>query len=66
MTAKKKEMQTVLVSYEQWCDPEFNPPSRYFIRVCSGDFLFFKSNKRSAIQEYINEEYGGLYVIRSM
>lgn len=66
MTAKKKELQTVLVSYEEWCDPEFNPPSRLFIRVATGDYLFLKTNKRSVAQEYVNENYGGIYVIRSM
>lgn len=66
MTSKKKQLETVLVSYEDWCHPEFSPPSAYFIRIATGDFLFMKTNKRSIAQEFVNDNYDNLYVIRTM
>ena len=66
MTVKKKEVQTVLVSYEDYVDVDFNPPSKYFIRLATGDYLYMKTNKRSVAQEYVNENYDNLYVIRAM
>lgn len=66
MTAKKKQLETVLVSYEDFIMPEFNPPSKYFVRLAFGDYLFMKTNKRSVAQEFVNENYDGIYVIRTM
>lgn len=67
--AKKKEINSVVVSYNAFIDLEFKPPARckWFIKIATGDFLFIQlsKDKRKEAQSYIDNTYGtGKYIVR--
>lgn len=67
MTIKKvKIIQTVEVSYEDFVDIDFKPPSNYFIRLATGDYLFYRSRDREAIQQQVNKDFDNRYQVRKV
>lgn len=60
-----KQLRTTLVTYEQFSDLDFKDPSVYYIKLATGDYLYFHSNDRNLVKEYIDKEYDGKYAIRA-
>lgn len=58
-------MRTTLVTFEQFSDLGFKDPSTYYIRLATGDYLYLHSNDRKKVVEYIEQEYGKQYAIRT-
>lgn len=64
MVAKKKEIQTVNVTFEEFTDPEFIPYGSYYIRNALGEYVFLKTSDRKVAQDFINDQYGkGRYTV---
>ena len=63
MTTKNKTPETKLVSYTTFNNADFKPPSRFFIRLATGDYLFIKCQRKAA-ENYVQEEFGGKYKLR--
>ena len=53
----EKQIETVVVTYEQFSDWEFNPPGSYFIRISTGDFIFYKTADRLKAQVQIDLDF---------
>lgn len=56
--SKKKEVEVVVVSYEEYTQDDFNFPSKYCIKHWSGNYHFYKTSKRALAQEAVDAEYG--------
>lgn len=54
----EKELKITIVSYEQFTDIEFLPPSSFFFKDALGQMIFLHSSKREVCQEWIDEHYG--------
>lgn len=52
------ELETVIIDGSEYMSGEFTIPSRYFIRIATGDYMFIKTRKRSDAQSYVNQEFG--------
>lgn len=64
VSAKKKELKTVPVSFTEFTDPDFIPYGSYYIRNAMGEYLFIKTSDRKAAQEHVDEYYGkGRYTV---
>lgn len=55
---KEKEIKTVDVTFEHFCDPDFIPPGSFYIRNAFGEYVFFKTGDRAKAQEAVNNIYG--------
>ncbi len=55
---KKKEVATVLVSYEEFIDYNFVHPGSFYVRMATGDFIFFKTSDRKVAQQEIDNMLG--------
>ncbi len=65
--AKVKQIETFSVSYLEFSELEFNPPSKWYIKNALGVYEFVKVQKREKAQEYFDNKYGkGMYSIRSI
>jgi hypothetical protein len=65
--AKAKQIETVVVSFEDYQNPDFRYPSRYCIRNGNGDMVFYKTQKRELAQQQVDAEYGvGMYRVREV
>ena len=63
----KKELESVIVSYDEYTDMDFICPSKWFIRNSLGDFEFIKVQKREKAQEYFDAKYGvGKFIVRAV
>lgn len=62
-----KQLESVIVNYENFIDLEFTPPSKWYIRNAIGDYEFVKVQKREKAQQFFDEKYGvGKFVVRSV
>ena len=62
-----KQIESVIVNYENFIDLEFTPPSKWYIRNAIGDYEFVKVQKREKAQQFFDEKYGvGKFVVRSV
>lgn len=62
-----KQIESVSVSYEDFVDLEFMPPSKWYIRNVIGDYEFVKVQKREKAQQFFDEKYGvGKFTVRSV
>lgn len=63
----KKIIESIIVSYEDFVDMDFNPPAKYYIRNANGDYEFLKGNKREVVQAFFDDKYGvGKFSVRSV
>lgn len=58
MTEKKKELKITVVSFEEFGDIDFVPPSTFFYKNAMGDFTFIHTSSRLKAQEYVDEVTG--------
>jgi len=53
----EKPIETVFVRYEQFSDYEFVPPGSFFIRIATGDYIFYKTSDRVKCQGQIDIDF---------
>lgn len=64
--SKEKEIEVVIVSYQQYTDYEFIEPGSYFVMSASQDYYFFKTSDRAKAQQKCNELFGeNKYLVKS-
>lgn len=62
----KQKNDTTIVTFEDFADPEFKAPTKYYFKNASGDFVFIHRRTRESSQSYLDETYGkGFYKVRS-
>ena len=66
MTKKVKVIEIVVVTIQELHSPDFCYPSRYAFRNAVGDMVFIKTSKRSIAEQYVKDNYDGIYAIREL
>lgn len=56
---KPKELKITIVSYEEFTDIDFSPPSTWFFCNALGEYIFIHTSKRNVAQEWV-DEYSGV------
>lgn len=46
------------VTFEEFSDIEFMPPSTFYIKDAMGDYIYIHLRSRAKAQEWIDETYG--------
>lgn len=54
----EKELETILVTYEQFCDIDFVPKYPFYFKTATGDLIFIKTRSRQEAQDYCDEWTG--------
>lgn len=63
----KKVLESVSVSYSEFCELEFIPPAKWYIKNALGMYEFIKVQKREVAQQWFDDKYGkGQYSVRSI
>lgn len=59
MTENKAEkpIESILVTYEQFSEWTFIPPGSFFIRIATGDYIFYKTASRQKAQQQANLDF---------
>lgn len=60
-----KEVEYVVVSYEQFTDYEFIPPATFYIMSATQDYYFFKTSDRAKAQARCDELFDGKYTVKA-
>lgn len=64
--AKEKEVQSTMITYEEFTDPDFREPSKFFVRVATGDRCYYHTRERKVAQAQSDDEWGvGKYTVAS-
>lgn len=53
-----KEIKITVVSFEEFTDIEFTPPSIFYYKNALGDLVFIHTSKRQVAQDYVDEVTG--------
>ncbi len=62
-----KEIETKVVSMEEFCDMDFKSPSNFWIKNCLGEYCFFVTRDRIKAQQKCNEMFGtGFYTVNCL
>ncbi len=65
--SKKKSIEIVVVTFEEYAMDDFSFPSKFMIKHWSGNYHFYKTSKRALAQQAVDEEYGvGMYSVREV
>lgn len=65
--SKKKSIEVVVVTFQEYAMDDFAFPSKFMIKHWSGDYHFYKTSKRVLAQEAVDIEYGvNMYSIREV
>ena len=54
---KHNKTKITVVSYDEFTDDDFNPPSTYFVLAASG-YYFIHTSKRDVAQAVVNDHFG--------
>lgn len=58
------KMKITDVTFDQFTEIDFVPPSTFFIRGATGDYYFIHTSKRALAQEWVDENFGkGRYTV---
>lgn len=66
MSEKKKAVKLKItdVTFDEFTDIDFTPPSTFFIRGATGDYYFIHTAKRAVAQDWVDENFGkGRYTV---
>lgn len=55
---KEKELKVTVVTYEEFTNIDFIPPSSFFFKDAMGNMNFLHSSKREVCQQWIDYNYG--------
>jgi len=65
--SKKKVIEVVVVTFQEYAMDDFVFHSKFMIKHWSGDYHFYKTSKRALAQEAVDAEYGAnMYCIREV
>ena len=64
--SKKKAIEVVVVTFQEYAMDDFVFPSRYMIRNAMGNYIFIKTNKKEVALRYIQDNYNGQYSLREV
>jgi hypothetical protein len=59
------KVKTTLVLYEESLQEDFKHPSKYYIRIASGDLLYIHCRDRLVAVQYVKDNFDGKYGIRT-
>ena len=63
---KKKEIEVVIVSYQDYTAYDFIEPGMFFVMSASQQYYFFKTGDRAKAQAKCNELFGdGFYTVKT-
>lgn len=63
---KKKEIEVVIVTYQDYTAYDFIEPGMFFVMSASQQYYFFKTGDRSKAQAKCNELFGdGFYTVKT-
>ena len=58
--------KTTVVTFEEFSDIDYRPPSNYYIREASGNFIYFHTRSRETAQEWCDIIYSkGFYKVNA-
>lgn len=61
-----KEIEYIVVSYEQYTDYDFIEPGSFFVMSATQDYYFFKTSDRTKAQAKCDELFGkGKYTVKT-
>lgn len=64
--AKKKDIQVVVVSYQDYTSHDFIEPGMFFVMSASQEYFFFKTGDRAQAQQKCNELFGdNFYTVKT-
>jgi|JI71714B2RNA_FD_contig_31_4889321_length_1981_multi_3_in_0_out_0_4 hypothetical protein len=61
-----KVIETVVVTFDEFNDPEFWPPSKYCFRNYDGDYVFIITQKRAVAQDTLKQLHGDMFKLREV
>lgn len=62
----KKEIKVTIVTFEDSLDLDYVEPSRWYIRMATGDLCYWHCRSRAEAQQACDEEFGkSKYAIRT-
>ena len=53
----EKQIETTIVEYKQFSDFDFIPPGSFYIRIATGDYVFYKTSDRAKAQAQIDLDF---------
>lgn len=53
-----KELKIIEVTFEEFSEYDFNPPSAFYVRDSTGDFKFICTRDRVVAQQWVDDNYG--------
>lgn len=63
---KKKDIQVIIVSFQDYTSYDFVEPGSYFSMSAMQDYYFYKTSDRKAAQDKCDELFGvGRYVVKT-
>lgn len=66
MAAKEKDIEVVIVSYQDYTSYEFIEPGSYFVMSASQEYYFFKTSDRSKAQAKCDSIFSpGFYTVKT-
>jgi hypothetical protein len=61
-----KDVQVVVVTYEQYTEYDFIDPATFFVVDAMQNYVYFKTSKRDKAQQKCDELYGkGKYTVKA-
>lgn len=58
MSEKKKELRVTEVSYEEFTDYQFVPPSSFYVMSATQIYYFIHTSKRAEAQQWVDNTFG--------
>lgn len=66
MAAKEKDIEVVIVSYQDYTSYDFQEPGMFFVMSASQQYYFFKTGDRAKAQTKCNELFGeNFYTVKT-
>lgn len=66
MSEKKKELRITEITYDQYTDYEFQPPSTFFVMSSLQIYYFIHTSKRAEAQQWADDTFGvGKFIVKA-
>lgn len=53
-----KEIKTTTISFEDFSSIDFEPPASWYVRIATGDYIFYHVRDRVAAQSACDNDWG--------
>ena len=54
---KEKQIETIIVEHKLFSEYDFIPPGSFYIRIATGDYVFYKTSDRAKAQAQIDLDF---------